>query len=89
MFESLYNKVTDLEACKFIKKRLQRRCFSVNIAKFFRAARTPLVTTSGTSVAKMLKLKVRKFWGLIPPFVEITGEKLVGEGLFAPAHHPE
>ena len=33
---------------------------------------------SYTSVAKGLKLKVRKFWGLIPTFVEVTGEKLVG-----------
>ena len=33
-----------------------------------------------TSVAKGLKLKVRKFWGIIPTFVEVTGEKLVGEG---------
>ena len=32
---------------------------------------------SYTSVAKGLKLKVRKFWGLIPTFVEVTGEKLV------------
>ena len=31
-----------------------------------------------SSVAKELKLKVRKFWGLIPTFVEVTGEKLVG-----------
>ena len=31
-----------------------------------------------TSVIKGLKLKVRKFWGLIPTFVEVTGEKLVG-----------
>ena len=31
-----------------------------------------------TSVAKGLKLKVRKFWGLIPTFVEIREEKLVG-----------
>ena len=36
-----------------------------------------------TSATKGLKLKVRKFWGLLPTFVEITGEKLVG-GLFAP-----
>ena len=34
---------------------------------------------SYTSVEKGLKLKVRKFWGLIPTFVEVTGEKLVGE----------
>ena len=31
-----------------------------------------------TTVAKVLKLKVRKFWGLSPTFVEVTGEKLVG-----------
>ena len=31
-----------------------------------------------TSMAKRLKLKVRKFWGLIPIFVEVTEEKLVG-----------
>ena len=31
-----------------------------------------------TNVTKWLKLKVRKFLGLIPSFVEVTGEKLVG-----------
>ena len=36
-----------------------------------------------TRVAKRLKLKVRKFWGLIPTFVEVTGKKLVGS-LFGP-----
>ena len=34
------------------------------------------------SVAKRLKLKVKKFLGFIPTFGEVTGEKLVG-GLFA------
>ena len=38
-----------------------------------------------TSVAKGLKLKVEKFWGLIPTFAEVTEENLVGVGgLFAP-----
>ena len=37
-----------------------------------------------TIVAKGLKLKVRKVWGLIPTFVEVTWEKLVGD-LFAPS----
>ena len=32
------------------------------------------------SLSKGLKLKVRKFWGLITTFVEVTGEKLVGGG---------
>ena len=37
-----------------------------------------------TSVAKRLKVKVRKFWGLIPLFVEVTGEKSVGARPFCP-----
>ena len=44
-----------------------------------------------TSVAKELKLKVWKFWGLIPVFVEVTGIKLGGEP-FSPSsipRHPE
>ena len=40
-----------------------------------------------TSVAKELKLKVRKFRGLIPTFVEVTEEKLVGGTFLTP--HPE
>ena len=31
-----------------------------------------------TNLPKGLKLKVRKFWGLILTVVEVTGEKLVG-----------
>ena len=37
-----------------------------------------------TSVAKGLKLKVRKFLGVIPKFVEVTGEKLVGRAFMSP-----
>ena len=38
-----------------------------------------------TSVAKGLKLKLRKFWGPNPTFEEVTGEKLVGgRGLYFP-----
>ena len=40
-----------------------------------------------TSVAKELKLKVRRFWGLISTFAKVTGEKLVGRLLSSP--HPE
>ena len=40
-----------------------------------------------TSVAKGLKLKVRKFLGLNRTFVEVTGDKLVGGGGECP--HPE
>ena len=38
MLESLFNKVAGLKACNFIKKRLQHRCFPVNIAKFLRTS---------------------------------------------------
>ena len=39
-----------------------------------------------TSVAKGLKVKARKFLGLIPTFVEVTGKKLAGVGgLFTPS----
>ena len=35
-----------------------------------------------TSVAKLLKIKVRKILGLIPTFEEVKGKKLVGGCLF-------
>ena len=36
-----------------------------------------------SSIAKWLKLKVRKIWAQIPTFIEVTGEKLLGD-LFDP-----
>ena len=38
VLESLYNKVAHLQAANVIKKRLQYRCFPVNIAKYLSAA---------------------------------------------------
>ena len=38
MLEPLFNKVAGLKAYNFIKKRLQHRCFPVNIAKLLRTA---------------------------------------------------
>ena len=40
-----------------------------------------------TSVAKELKLKGSKFWGLFPTFVEVTEKKLIG-GAFLPPRPP-
>ena len=40
VLKSLFNKVTDLKACKFIWKRLQHGGFPVKFAKFLR---TPLL----------------------------------------------
>ena len=36
------------------------------------------VAWTDKGVPKDLKLNVRKVWGLIPTFVEVAGEKLVG-----------
>ena len=38
MFKSLFNKVVDLQAGNFIEKRLQHRCFPVNVVKIFKTA---------------------------------------------------
>ena len=38
-----------------------------------------------TNVTKGLKLKVKKFWGLISSFVEIAGEKLIGGSFCTPS----
>ena len=40
-----------------------------------------------TSVAKGLKVKLRKFWGLIHTFVEVTEKKMLGGAFLAP--HPK
>ena len=37
VFESLFNQVAEFQICKFIKKRFQNGCLSVNIAKFLKA----------------------------------------------------
>ena len=36
MLKSLFNKIAGLQACNFIKKRLQYRCFPVNIVNSLR-----------------------------------------------------
>ena len=36
MLQSLYDKIAVRKVCNFVKKRLQHRCFSKNIAKFLR-----------------------------------------------------
>ena len=40
VLESLFNKITGLKACIFIKKKLKHKCFPVNIEKFLR---TPIL----------------------------------------------
>ena len=38
VLKSLFNKVAGIQACNSAKKKLQHRCFPVNIAKFLRTA---------------------------------------------------
>ena len=37
---------------------------------------------------RVIKVKSEKFWGHIPTFVNVIGEKLVGEPFWSP-HHPD
>ena len=48
VLESLFNKVAGLKVCNFIKKRLQGRCFPVNVGKFFMTPKKLSAATSGS-----------------------------------------
>ena len=54
MLESLFNKVVKLKPWNFIKKRLQHRCFPVNIATYLK---TPILKNT----CKWLLLKISYF----------------------------
>ena len=58
MLELLFNKVTGLEVCNFIKKRLQHRCFLVNIAKFLRTLILKTSANGCCSVLLIIKLVI-------------------------------
>ena len=83
MPELLFNKVTGLEVWNFIKKRLQQRCFLVNIAKFLR---TPILKNicqwlllhsnhklSNKCWASLLNQKNNLGWFLLRRFVDLVG----------------
>ena len=55
--ESLFNKVTGLKACYFIKTRLQHLCFPVKFAKFLR---TPIL--KNISERLLLYLRAKYFY---------------------------
>ena len=59
MLETLFNKVAGLNACNFIKKRLQHRRFPVNIAKCLRT--------------HILKKFATAAFVLNTPFTQLTG----------------
>ena len=59
MLESYFNKVKALQACNFIRERLQHRCFPVNIAKYLRTVF--LWNTSGSCFLIKKQLIREKF----------------------------
>ena len=52
MLESFFNKAAGLQACSFIKKRLQHRCFPANISKILITAF--FINTSGGCLWQLL-----------------------------------
>ena len=71
---ALFDKIAGIQVCKFIKKRLQRRCFPVKFAKFFRTPffyRTPPVAASvnlleSPSLPTPAQLLVHLFYDFFP-----------------------
>ena len=53
--ESLFNKFEGFQAGNFITKRLQHRCFPVNIAKFLKASVLKIVISTGLRPATLSK----------------------------------
>ena len=69
MLESFFNKVTGLQVCNFIKKRLQPRCFPVKFAKFLR---TPILK------GIFERLLLHRGWGCDVDNVEMDKGKRIG-----------
>ena len=48
-----FNKVAGLQACNFIKKWLQHKCFSMNFAKFLRTTFLQKIYSGGLKMREM------------------------------------
>ena len=60
MLESLFSKVTGLQACNFTKKKLQHRRFPVNIANFKNTYFEKHLRTAGSDSSYILHRKLNK-----------------------------
>ena len=82
MLESLFSEVAELKVCNLIKKRLQHRCFPVNIVKFLR---TPFSTEHlrwlllyvSNSSKKCLNLRTMSRKALLSIFVMLSEFKRI------------
>ena len=71
---------TDVKVCNFIKKILQHRCFSVNIANFLR-----------TPILKNICGRLNRFWnwsyGQLPP--RKIASRIIAPWMIAPGQLPQ
>ena len=72
MVEFLFNKVAALKACNFIKKKLQHKCFLVNIAKFLRTPYKFLVQCCLRRIWTTLSIRFSLPMQCFPSLVETT-----------------
>ena len=76
VLESLFTKVASPQACNFIKKKMQHRCFTVKFAKFLRA---PFLqnTSGGCFLRKAtvtIQQSVQRFFDNIPYAQQISDD---------------
>ena len=78
MLESLFNKIAGLQACNFIKKRLQHSCFPVNIVTLFKNTNfQERLQTAAANVFLFLKKKLFFFFHFMKVFYNNANTILV------------
>ena len=83
-----FDKVGGLQACKFIKKRLQRRCFPVINAKILRTAIWKISTAASENLSGAAILILRRYFGcsILSVFYETgvikTSAKFLGKQIY-------
>ena len=65
MLESVFNKAAGLQTCNIIKKRLQHRCFPVNIGKFLRIPISKNICAKQSSAKRLSKIWTQLFLKLM------------------------
>ena len=74
VLESLFTEVAGPQACNFVKKKIQHRCFTVKFAKFLRAGF--LQNTSGGCCLRRaivtIQQSVQRFFNNIPYTQQIS-----------------
>ena len=84
LLESVSNTVTGMKACNFVKKRLQHRCFLVNIAKFWRTPILKKICERLLHLRKFLKtaFPIEHLWWMYLKFSEKLFSRTPAYGCF-------